>query len=677
MSPTCEDCRVTRRVSGLRRWPVRLSVRLLVPGALVLVSACSGGGGGDKADPAAEVVALSAPAKAQHPLDGLTAAELDTFRTVLADKGLVVGSEFPYIALDEPDKASVLAWKPGSSLRRRVFAVVRREHRTYEAVVDLAERSLVSWTEKPGAHTGFAESEFGIGVSAASADTRFVTALSKRSLALADVTLYTFAGGSTNGPGEAGHRIARVLPYVTSGDPATVLSRPVEGLFASVDLDTGEVLSVTDTGVVAVPPTPDPPKRQRPPLEPVVFASGRSNVRVDGTQIGWDGWSLRWRANRRSGVEIADVRFDGGTGERRVMYEGSLADLFVPYQHPDPSWTFRTLLDSAEFGMGSTMSSLQPGVDCPTTSTFFDVLLPNDRAQAQVKPRSMCVFERPTGNPSYRHERDAAPETEMVLRWISVVGNYDYIVDNVFGVDGSMRFHVYAAGIALQRGTSAATAADAHDIGEDEHGVLVGNGLLAVNHDHFMSFRLDLDVGETDNRVVRQALVPDSVSGNPARTDIWKVSEKVVASEAGARYTPDARAPERVLVQSALANGPLGHHPGYEIDFGNSVAVAPASSANDPGSRRGGWAAETLWVTPYAHDEQFASGLYVPDGSADAGLPAWTAADRSLTNTDLVVWFTVGFHHVVRTEDLPNMPAHEGGFGLRPADMFPSNPLLR
>jgi len=202
------------------------------------------------------------------------------------------------------------------------------------------------------------------------------------------------------------------------------------------------------------------------------------------------------------------------------------------------------------------MSSLQLGVDCPTTSTFFDVLLPNDRAQAEVKPRSMCVFERPTGNPSYRHERDAAPETELVLRWISVVGNYDYIVDNVFGADGSMRFHVYAAGIALQRGTSAATAADARDIGEDEHGVLVGNGLLAVNHDHFMSFRLDLDVGETDNRVVRQALVPDSVSGNPARTDIWKVSPPPSSGAAPPPIPPPPTMPETAASAPAPPMGP-------------------------------------------------------------------------------------------------------------------------
>ena len=63
-------------------------------------------------------------------------------------------------------------------------------------------------------------------------------------------------------------------------------------------------------------------------------------------------------------------------------------------------------------------------------------------------------------------------------------------------------------------------------------------------------------------------------------------------------------------------------------------------------------------------------------GTQVAGLPLWTAQDRSLTDTDLVVWFTVGFHHIVRTEDLPQMPAHEASFSIRPADVFPNNPFL-
>jgi Cu2+-containing amine oxidase len=39
----------------------------------------------------------------------------------------------------------------------------------------------------------------------------------------------------------------------------------------------------------------------------------------------------------------------------------------------------------------------------------------------------------------------------------------------------------------------------------------------------------------------------------------------------------------------------------------------------------------------------------------DAGLPAWTAADRSIENTDVVLWYVFGIHHVTRPEEWPVM----------------------
>ncbi len=627
---------------------------------------------------APEVESIAVATKPGHPLDPLTAGELETFRAVLDAAGYATGSTYPYVALDVPDKAAVLSWRSGDALARRAFAVVRRNGDTFEAVVDLAARSLVSWTPRVGVEPGFATAEFGVGSAAARSDARFVAGLTARSLTVDQVVMVTFGPGSTTAPDESGRRLVRVLPYLRGTD-SNYLSRPVEGLVATVDVETGEVVSVTDSGAVPAPSAaaaPDP-QRQRPPLADLGFtAADETSLRVTDHAIEWAGWSMRWGANRRTGIELNSLDFDTGTGARRVMYEAYLSDLFVPYQDPDPAWSFRTLLDSAEFGMGTTLSSLQPGIDCPTTSTFADVLIPDDAALAQVRPRSVCVFERPTGNVAYRHESVGAAEIELVVRWISTIGNYDYIVDYVFGADGSIRFHVFAAGVVLQKGVDAHTADEAQRVGVDDHGVLVGDGLVATNHDHYMNFRLDLDVDQTVNELVRERIVAEPVASNPGRTSIWRTEAEVVATESAARYTPDPRAPERILIRSTASNGPAGHRPGYELDVGDAVAVSPAPNSSDPGMRRGGWAAETLWVTPHAAAERFASGLYVPSGAADAGLVEWTAQNRSLAESDLVMWFSVGFHHIVRTEDLPSMPAHEAHFGLFPANAYPYNPFL-
>ena len=58
------------------------------------------------------------------------------------------------------------------------------------------------------------------------------------------------------------------------------------------------------------------------------------------------------------------------------------------------------------------------------------------------------------------------------------------------------------------------------------------------------------------------------------------------------------------------------------------------------------------------------------------GLPAFVAAGRNLTDTDVVLWFTFGANHVVRPEDWPVMPVHPIGFRLLPAGFFVGNPSL-
>ena len=39
----------------------------------------------------------------------------------------------------------------------------------------------------------------------------------------------------------------------------------------------------------------------------------------------------------------------------------------------------------------------------------------------------------------------------------------------------------------------------------------------------------------------------------------------------------------------------------------------------------------------------------------DTGLPAWTAANRPIENTDVVLWYVFGIHHVTRPEEWPVM----------------------
>ena len=46
----------------------------------------------------------------------------------------------------------------------------------------------------------------------------------------------------------------------------------------------------------------------------------------------------------------------------------------------------------------------------------------------------------------------------------------------------------------------------------------------------------------------------------------------------------------------------------------------------------------------------------VPQHPGGDGLPRWIEADRSLEDEDVVVWYTMNFHHLLRPEDWPVQP---------------------
>ena len=83
-----------------------------------------------------------------------------------------------------------------------------------------------------------------------------------------------------------------------------------------------------------------------------------------------------------------------------------------------------------------------------------------------------------------------------------------------------------------------------------------------------------------------------------------------------------------------------------------------------------------LWVTRHDPRERYAAGEYPNQHPGGAGLPSYVADDAPLENTDVVVWYTFGAHHIVRPEDWPVMPVTPIGFMLKPVGFFDRNPAL-
>ena len=84
----------------------------------------------------------------------------------------------------------------------------------------------------------------------------------------------------------------------------------------------------------------------------------------------------------------------------------------------------------------------------------------------------------------------------------------------------------------------------------------------------------------------------------------------------------------------------------------------------------------TLWVTPFHPDERWPCGEFVNQSAYDEGLAVWTQAQRPIQDTDVVLWYVFGIHHVPRVEDWPVMPVDVVSFRLTPSGFFDRNPAL-
>jgi primary-amine oxidase len=92
------------------------------------------------------------------------------------------GSRFPIIVLHEPPKDEVLHFTPGSPMRREAFAMVyeRANNTTFEAVIDLNNRRLLSWQAMPGAQPAVMFEEFFLAQDIVRADVQWQEAVVRR-----------------------------------------------------------------------------------------------------------------------------------------------------------------------------------------------------------------------------------------------------------------------------------------------------------------------------------------------------------------------------------------------------------------------------------------------------------------------------------------------------------------
>ena len=609
---------------------------------------------------------------------------------------------FNRISLLEPEKEQAILWTGSTPGRRGADILYRSNKQSWRVQYDFENKQLSAATAITSGQPMLAGEEVFPVIETVNALPEVVAALEKRGVGEGNGLCLPRTVGRffSNLADPVNSRLVRFDCLNIQGQsgleilPTTsAFARPVEGLSILVDVEDATIIELSDSFAEGGAPPSDfdviefheGALQTRKPLSPVRINQDEGvNFSISGSQIEWQGWRFHLRFDPRQGTILNNIGMTTETGMRPVAYEIAMSEMFVPYQDPDQHWFYRAYFDMGEYGFGNMASELK-GHDCPSNATFQSVVLHTAVGEPFTAPNRICIFEFDPGYPSWRHYESlyagvpgiethhSRRATHLVVRMAATIGNYDYFQDYIFQQDGKIRIRLISTGVDATKGVFAETLADPTAESETQVGTLIAPYRLGVNHDHFFSYRIDMDVDGVGNNFERHSLVPVPQPENAPRQGIWGVQRERVADETGAQTVMRVERPALLTFSSDTVTNAMGYPTAYQLIFPNIRALV---TPEDDIYQRASFLKNNLWVTRYKRNELFSTGIAVNRSAPGIGLPLYASDNESIENTDLVAWPTIGFHHVPMAEDWPVMPAKVDEIVLKPRNFFDHNPAI-
>ena len=623
----------------------------------------------------------SSIATTSHPLDPLTAVEIERAKAILlAQRSLGDRVRFESILLNEPPKEVVLGFKRGDAISREAFIVLfdNDTGATHEAIVTLNEGNVESWQHIPDVQPRITLDEFYECEIAVKESPEFRAALKRRGITDVDLVMVDpWSAGNFGVEDEKGVRLSYARCWVRSSPTDNGYARPVEGVIPVVDLNNMKVLRVEDHGVVPLPPnpgnyTPEFVKEFRNDLKPldIVQPEGPS-FQVEGNEVSWQKWSFRVGFNGREGLVLHTIGYEEQGRKRPIIYRASLGDMVVPYGDPSPHNFRKNAFDVGEYGIGNLTNSLTLGCDCLGEIHYFDAVLNDSHGEVMNIPNAVCLHEEDFGI-LWKHVDWRTGQTEvrrsrrLVVSFVATVGNYEYGFFWYFYQDGSIEYQVKLTGII----NNAAVVPGEYS----KYAKLVAPQVAAHIHQHIFCVRLDMSVDGMKNSVYEVNTKAEPQGPENPQWNAFFTESTLLTTESEAQRIVDPLAGRYWLITNPSMHNQLGQPVAYKVAPGENIL--PFAHPEASVSKRAGFMRKHLWVTPYSPEEMGAAGPYPNQHPGGAGLPEWTKANRKVENTDIVVWYTFGTNHVPRPEDWPVMPVAYTGFSLKPVGFFDQNPAL-
>ncbi|TQR88628.1 primary-amine oxidase [Mycobacterium hodleri] len=631
-----------------------------------------------------------------HPLDPLSSDEFSAVAAVLRREhqveatpasGSGLGWRFASIELVEPSKEELRRFEDsGDAPARRATAICldRSANATYKGVVSLSADRVESFDHVPGVQANFTVDEFVECDQLLRKHPEVIAALAKRGITdLDNVFMDTWTFGAAVAPAEfRDRRLGWSDTWRKDAPGANPYAHLVSGLHCVVDLNTMEVLRVEDDGGVETPdvmgeyvPKHVPERIRaastREPLKPLLITQPEGpSFTIDGNLLQWQNWSLRIGFNYREGMTLHTVRYRDGDRERSVAHRMSFAEMIVPYRDSSVDHYRRTAFDIGEWGLGFMTTSLELGCDCLGEIRYLDAVMHDSAGEPYTITNAICIHEE-DGAVLWKHvDHDAGAEVRRIRRltisFHVTVANYEYLVYWRLYQDGNIECEVRATGIMVTTPLAAGAP--------NPNGTLVDERTYAPFHQHFLVARLDMDVDGADNTVFMSESYAEPMGpDNPYGLSLVTRNVPLRTESEGMQDVNFDTQRAWKVVNTNVTNG-LGTHPAYKLVPGGAIPAMfdPAS----PVLKRANVIGHTLWVTPNSADERWPAGEFVNQSTEDTGLGQWTKANRSVENTDVVLWYVFGLHHITRPEDWPVMPVDVVSFWLKPFGFFDRNPSL-
>jgi primary-amine oxidase len=616
---------------------------------------------------------------AQHPLEPLDENEFRRTVAILR-RGERLGPSWRFAGIEllEPAKADVQAWRPGDRLPRTSVAVLwnRADNQTWEGVVDLTGDRVVSWQHVPGVTPNFTVDEYHEVDEAMRANPAVIGALAERGItdmSLVMIEVWTY-GRALMPERYRDRRLGWCDIWYRETPDGNPYAHPVSGLKVVVDMNTLELLELendhdhgqpdVDAEYVPGPWTGE----QRIDLKPLhITQPDGVSFTLDGTELRWQKWSMRLGFNHREGPVIYQVSYDG----RDIAYRMSFAEMVVPYRDSSFDHYRRTAFDIGEWGLGFMTTSLELGCDCLGEIRYVDAVLHDTHGEPYTINNAICLHEEDNAVLWKHVDHTTGAEVRRMRRMVVschvTVANYEYLVYWRFHQDGNIECEVRATGLMV-------TTPYAPDAPAPATGTVVDDRTYAPFHQHFLVARLDLDIDGEPNTVmeVDSRALPVSAD-NPYGLAVVTESTPVRSESEAARDFDWGRQRSWKVVNPNRTNK-LGTNPAYKLI--PSASIPPLMDPDTPQYLRAPVIGHTVWVTRHHDDERWPCGDYPTQSEYDDGMTRWIADDEPLENTDVVLWYVFGIHHITRVEDWPVMPADTISFWLKPFGFFDQNPSI-